>query len=158
MVLNRWLMRMTALYYCCFHWLYSRGTLLSAQWWPKWEGNPKKIKCMYMYSWFALRREEINTTLQSNYTPIKKFSDSRVDEEKRAQKVGASHEVAQWDNCRWGVYVSLQLHVVHFQPTVRWTSIFFLKSKRVLLNTVHIITMFNSESTCNVLSNLNNWR
>ena len=32
----------------------AQGTLLSALWWPKWEGNPKKRGYMYTYSWFTL--------------------------------------------------------------------------------------------------------
>ena len=32
----------------------AEGTLLSALWWPKWEGNPKKKGYMYTYSWFTL--------------------------------------------------------------------------------------------------------
>ena len=38
----------------------AQGTLLSALWWPKWEGNPKKRVCiyiyiyMYTYGWFIL--------------------------------------------------------------------------------------------------------
>ena len=30
---------------CCI----AQGTQLSALWWPKWEGNPKKRGYMYMY-------------------------------------------------------------------------------------------------------------
>ena len=29
--------------------LYSKGTLLNALWWPKWEGTPKGRGYMYMY-------------------------------------------------------------------------------------------------------------
>ena len=32
----------------------AQGTLLSAWWWPKWEGNPKKRRDMCIYSWFTL--------------------------------------------------------------------------------------------------------
>ena len=32
----------------------AQGTLLSALWWPKWEGNPEKRGYMYTYSWFTL--------------------------------------------------------------------------------------------------------
>ena len=28
----------------------AQGTLLSAPWWPKWEGNPEERGHMYMYS------------------------------------------------------------------------------------------------------------
>ena len=31
----------------------AQGTLLSALWWPKWEGNPKRRGYMYTYSWFT---------------------------------------------------------------------------------------------------------
>ena len=33
----------------------AQRTLLSALWWPKWEGNPKKRSYMYTYSWFILK-------------------------------------------------------------------------------------------------------
>ena len=33
--------------------LYSTGTLLSAMWWPKWEGNSKRRGYMHTYSWFT---------------------------------------------------------------------------------------------------------
>ena len=36
------------------NWEITQGTLLSALWWPKWEGNPKKKGYTYMYSCFAL--------------------------------------------------------------------------------------------------------
>ena len=47
-------------------------TLLKALWWPKWKGNPKKRRYMYICmadSLFCIAKS--NTTLQSNYTPIK---------------------------------------------------------------------------------------
>ena len=31
----------------------AKGTLLSALWWTKWEGNPKK-EGIYVYSWYVL--------------------------------------------------------------------------------------------------------
>ena len=42
-----------------------QGTLLNALWWLKWEGNPKKRVCVYMYSWLTCIAE-IDTTVQSN--------------------------------------------------------------------------------------------
>ena len=32
----------------------AQGTLLSALWWPKWEGSLKKRGCLYTYNWFSL--------------------------------------------------------------------------------------------------------
>ena len=32
----------------------TQGTLFSALWWSKWEGNPEKRSYMYTYNWFTL--------------------------------------------------------------------------------------------------------
>ena len=44
----------------------AQGTLLTALWWPKWEGNPKKRGYMYTYSWCTLlyRKNEHNIVKQ----------------------------------------------------------------------------------------------
>ena len=54
-------LRLTCTHYWYFVWnrqlkrtyYIAQGTLLSALWWAKWEGNPKKGG-MYTYSWFIL--------------------------------------------------------------------------------------------------------
>ena len=49
----------------------AQGNLLNVPWQPKWEGNLKKegiYVCITDWLWCT---EEPNTTLQSNYTPIK---------------------------------------------------------------------------------------
>ena len=50
-----------------------------------------------MYSWFTLLQRGNQHNIAKQLYSNKKFSDSREHEEELAQKVGASHEVAQWD-------------------------------------------------------------
>ena len=45
--------------------------LLKVLWWPQWEGNLKRSGYMYTYDWFTCYTAENNTTLWSNYDPIK---------------------------------------------------------------------------------------
>ena len=49
----------------------AQGTLLSALWWPKWEGNLKKSGYMYMYDGFTLLHQQNLAHCKANYTPIK---------------------------------------------------------------------------------------
>ena len=48
----------------------ARGTLLSALWWPKWEGNPEKRRYTFMYNWFTLQYSRHEQSVV-NYTPVK---------------------------------------------------------------------------------------
>ena len=55
----------------------AQGTLVSALWWPKWEGNPKKREIMYTYSWFILLHSR-NYHIVSHYIPINKNKNIKV--------------------------------------------------------------------------------
>ena len=49
--------------------------------------NSKKEGYMYMFSWFTLLAVETNTTLQSNYTPIKNFLKRKTKLKKKKTKI-----------------------------------------------------------------------
>ena len=57
----------------------AQGTLLSALWQPKWEGNPKKKGYIYM-------ADSLCHTTETNYTPKKKTINLKKDLDSKKKK------------------------------------------------------------------------